>query len=423
MPLSLSLRRRIVGAYLLLALVLIACVAVLGVKTFMTVEDRVVNGRLLRIGDALIANYRQPGSATIPRLPKVYPRAEAPAAFREMQPGLHQLTLDGLEYHVLVTDRAGERYVLVDDEGKFQRLERRALITLAIACGVCLLAALLLGLSTASRVISPVTRLANAIKAGKLEPGFPLLDSRDELGVLARTFAQHSEELGRFLERERLFTGDVSHELRTPLTVILGAAELLQARLGDRPELQEVADRIRRSAASASEQVHALLLLSRDPASIEFSEVDLTALVRGEVERNRPLVAAGVRVSLSTSEPAVWVSTRAELAAMAIGNLIRNACQYTEAGSVRVDVGPSHVVVEDTGPGIPDSIRERLFLRHEGHPERGGAGFGLAIVGRVSDRLGWQVSMEQVTGGGTRFLLRIPAALLVQPSAEAEGVA
>jgi signal transduction histidine kinase len=77
---------------------------------------------------------------------------------------------------------------------------------------------------------------------------------------------------------------------------------------------------------------------------------------------------------------------------------------------VTIRLRAGSLVVEDTGAGIPDSVRERLFERfvrgREGHGI--GSGLGLAIVKRVADHLGWSIEMHQRSEGGTRFTLEFP---------------
>jgi signal transduction histidine kinase len=274
--------------------------------------------------------------------------------------------------------------------------------------------AVMLGRFTASRVIAPVTGLARAVNDERATSDYPSLASRDEIGVLARAFAARTEELQRFLQRERWFVGDVSHELRTPLTVMLGAAEVLCLRLADRPELAAVAERIRRTAADTTERVGAMLLLSRAPETVDAPRTALRPLIRQEMERVQPLLA-GKDVTLTLQAPQeVHVFARPELAAIAIGNLLRNACQFTEQGAVTVRLSPQGLEVEDTGAGIPADIRERVFERGvRAHPESStGSGLGLAIVRRVAEHLRWDVQLEDVPGGGSRFSLLMPNAFV-----------
>lgn len=207
------------------------------------------------------------------------------------------------------------------------------------------------------------------------------------------------------MTRERLFTADVSHELRTPLSVILGAAEVLTARLDDRPELHAAAERIRRTAAETSVRVSALLQLARAPEKIECAALELRGLVEQEIEHCRPMLE-GKSVALKFEAPdEVWVHAAPDLAAIAVGNLLRNACRFTEQGSVCVALRTDALTIEDTGPGVPQAVRARLFepFVRGSDASSTGSGLGLSIVKRVAQHLGWAVRLDDVSRGGSRF--------------------
>jgi signal transduction histidine kinase len=101
----------------------------------------------------------------------------------------------------------------------------------------------------------------------------------------------------------------------------------------------------------------------------------------------------------------------------ALANLLDNALRVTpEGGSVVIGVGEEgdevKLTVSDTGPGIPDSIREHLFERfaHTKSARGGGAGLGLAIVKGVADGHGGRVVVRTRSGAGTTFEMRLPRA-------------
>jgi signal transduction histidine kinase len=221
------------------------------------------------------------------------------------------------------------------------------------------------------------------------------LSSEDELGVLARSFTAHTAELKRFLARERFFTGDVSHELRTPLTIITGAAELLVEQTADQPALHKPAERILRAAREATDCVTVLLLLARAPDRIDRPETSIDSVIREEVARSQHLVR-GKPVTLQYEDGKDFViAGRRELITAAIGNLIRNACQYTEQGSVTVRIHGQSVIVEDTGPGLPEAVQARL-RNDSTKPLIGsaGSGLGLALVVRICEYLGAKLNVE-----------------------------
>jgi signal transduction histidine kinase len=252
--------------------------------------------------------------------------------------------------------------------------------------------------------------LARAVQQDVWTEALPGQARSDEVGILARALAAHDQEMKRFLTREQLFTGDVSHELRTPLTVMLGAAEVLTARLEGQAELLPVAERIRRTAQETANRVAALLLLSRAPDELERPLVALGPLLEQELERCRPLVEGKpVRLELRIEHPAL-AHGRPELMAIAFGNLIRNACQSTEAGHVRVTLQRQQVLVEDSGCGVAEEVRHQLFHRLVRAGDRvPGTGLGLAIVQRVCEHLGWTVSLNESGAGVTSFAVRTHA--------------
>ncbi len=256
-----------------------------------------------------------------------------------------------------------------------------------------------------------MTALAEAVERNDAPSELPSLTTQNEIGMLARAFAKRTDQLQHFLADEKLFTGDVSHELRTPLTIMLGASELLKVQLAESPNQLAVAERIRRVAAEASERVGALLLLSQSPETLGGSQLSLTHLIEREIERCQQLLGDKPVQIVFEDVGDVWLQARAELAGIAIGNLLRNACQYTEQGMVKIQLTQQQLTIEDNGPGVPENVRMRLFERFVRGKENPyvGSGLGLAIVKRVSDHLGWQIEHAIPAAGGSRFILTFPS--------------
>jgi len=406
-----SLSRRIALSYVLLAL--IVCSFFSGVAYFSVeiAEEYLVDKRLARLAQRLIAQYPQSVSTELPPSISFFSGDTIPPELRTLSPGFHDFLIDERELHVLVRADRGDRFVLVDDLSEFEHVEGIVHIALGAGFVVSLVLAVALGLATARRLVAPVTALAEAVQQDTSPDAFPSIQAANEIGVLARAFSARTAELRRFLARERLFTGDVSHELRTPLTIILGAAELLAARLRDRPELMAAVERIRRAGADAAERVSTLLLLSRSPEALDAPRIALAPLLEHEVERCRPLLLGKpVQFRLELSNE-VWVFASPKLAAIAIGNLLRNACQYNEHGTVTARLMPGSLVIEDTGAGLPESVRGHLFERfmHGGDDQVAGSGLGLAIVKRVTEHLAWNIRLEAPPEGGSRFIVTFPA--------------
>jgi signal transduction histidine kinase len=263
------------------------------------------------------------------------------------------------------------------------------------------LLSLAIGLWLSRRVLKPVSDLAHRLRdfrrSGKAEPLAPYF-AEDEVGELAHALDEYSARLTAMVERDREFNSDVSHELRTPLAVIASTTELLQGSPDLTEKLSERLKRIERASRQATELIEALLLLSRaerrGPTRGETTEVGKVAA--DVIESQRPQMRGKpLTIELAALEP-VSVNAPASVLSVALTNLIGNAIKYTLEGSVRVEVGAGRIEVIDTGPGIKPEDAERLFQRGVRGEGAGGsgAGLGLAIVRRLCELYGWDVSMR-----------------------------
>jgi signal transduction histidine kinase len=402
-----TLRRRLITANLLLAIVIGGVFAAAAYVIIETLEYELIDVRLSRAADRLVESGR--GGVGVPASGDLHFAVDKqiPAALDGLEPGRHERKLDGRTLHVLIVGQGAQRYAVIDDVTEFERLEFIAFTGLAVAFFAGVLLALAIARASASRVIAPLTDLAEAVQQDDLTAHPQFRSAPDEIGVLARAFEARTSRLKEALVRERLFTADVSHELRTPLTVVLGAAEVLSARLDGNAELQAVSERIRRTALEASTRVNALLQLAREPGHSDRRKLQLRALVSNEVERCRAMLEHKPVVLTFEAGDEVWVDAAADLAAIAVGNLLRNACHFTDKGSVRVVLAAGTLLIEDTGPGVSQALRERLFepFARSEDGSSGGSGMGLSIVKRVAEHLGWSVRFDDAPHGGSRFTL------------------
>jgi signal transduction histidine kinase len=219
--------------------------------------------------------------------------------------------------------------------------------------------------------------------------------------------------------RQRAFVADAAHELRTPLTLIRAEAEYLE----QTPDLS-TADRDESEAAivrevdSMAALVSSLLRLARMDESgqrLVGQRVDLADVCRALVERFRGLALDHqVSLDLDVSEPAAARCDRAATEQV-LAILLDNAITYTPAGGsvhVRTGVqsGKAQIVVADTGIGIADEDRQRIFDRfYRADPARsrssGGAGLGLSIAAELMAAQKGRIAVESELGKGSTFTL------------------
>ena len=336
-----------------------------------------------------------------------------------MAPGYHEWSRDGLEFVVNVSERQGQRLYLVFDRTNVSRLA--AYFGLMPLAGVLLVLYVLtwLGFRRVRRAVSPMIALARKVRELEDAPsnmeGVQSLqvpeDATDEVRELTEALLRYSQRLAHFLERERQFTRDASHELRSPLTVIRMAASILMENpdLGDSP--RRTAQRIQRACHDMEELTQAFLMLARESESgLPMEALCVNDLVVEEVERARLMVGDKPVTSEVRHHYRMFLDAPEKVLSILLGNLLRNAFSYTDAGQIVVEIGERSVTIRDTGVGMPaEKIEEmfRPFVRGEGNG-RSGHGVGLTIVRRLSDRFGWPISIESQPGVGTTVAISFP---------------
>jgi two-component system sensor histidine kinase SenX3 len=218
----------------------------------------------------------------------------------------------------------------------------------------------------------------------------------------------------------RDFVANASHELKTPVATIRAAAETLQRALREDPgAAPRFAAQLEHEALRLSRIVEDLLDLSRLEAGSELLERVRLDEVAGE-EASRARVAAergGVRLHVETPSPIVLRGSSRDLALL-VRNLLDNAVRHTRpGGSVEVSVtrrdAEAVLRVADTGVGIPERDRERIFERfyrvdRARSRETGGTGLGLSIVKHVAENHGGRVEVTSELGVGSTFEVVLP---------------
>ncbi|MGB8636417.1 MAG: HAMP domain-containing sensor histidine kinase [Rhodanobacteraceae bacterium] len=406
------LRSRIFISYFLFGLALVAAFATATVYLRARLEAQLIGNTLLtNLNQNANTYYENPKDLRF-RLEKIdgYVIArrnfdKTPDAWKGLENGVHDVVEtkpDGTteSYKLAVRKDPDFWFFLKYDTSQEQRSQTRLQYALIGAVAVFALLSLLIGAWLSTRVIRPVTDLAQRLRGfregGRVTPLAPHFAS-DEVGELAEALDEYAERLTHVVERDREFNSDVSHELRTPLAVIASTTELLQSSPDLTDKLRERLKRIERSSRQATELIEALLLLSRAERSgpMDGENSDVARVVKDVVASQKPqLRGKPVEIHIEASE-SLAVNAPSSVLAVALTNLIGNAIKYTQRGEVRIHIGDGKVVVTDTGQGIGDEDVQRLFQRGvRGKGVSGsGAGLGLAIVIRLCDLYGWQVSL------------------------------
>lgn len=308
----------------------------------------------------------------------------------------------------------------------FEHLEDIFANALRVAVILSLLIAAIFSQLSSKQITKPLLDLKKAVETDHRNLT-ELTHLPSEVGVLARAIDEKNHKLEQYLKREQLFTGDVSHELRTPLTIIMGASEVLASQLQNDRYLSEFTNRISNTAKETSEIISALLLLSRAPEKLDAPQTSINTIALNEMERLKYLLRYKTVTYAVVADQEYVAYVRPELLKMALGNLIKNAFQYTDDGEVIVTIDKDKITVTDTGLGIPESMMPLLYERFERLGQQNdsthlstdlladnvsdndasykveGTGLGLSIVQRIMTHMGWQLTHQANTSGGSTF--------------------
>ncbi|MBK9383732.1 MAG: hypothetical protein IPN34_02745 [Planctomycetes bacterium] len=291
--------------------------------------------------------------------------------------------------------------------------------------GIAAATALLLAVAAqviASRFARPLIALASAAKDIRPEAPLPMPRSGqyEEIeslaGALDLSFAVQSDAL----RRQSQFTSNAAHELRGPLAAMRSSAEVALRR--DRGvEDHEVFFRDVLAALDRSDDTVSVLLelcrLDRSTNLLVHAEpVELRDVVERALSELDP--AQAQRIALHAPESPLVVMGRLRLLVILIGNLLRNALQYSPPGSpVEIELAHSEHILEiairDRGPGLEPDELERVFERFYRSPraaaEHPGSGLGLSIARSIAELHGGSLRLEAAQPG-LRAIARLPIA-------------
>ena len=334
------------------------------------------------------------------------------------------------QFRLVVSDIGrGQRVVVVTELGDYSNTMSQILLSIIVyVLGVTLLGSVICWL-VVRRFFKPVDSMIAA--AGEISHGntsllVPNATPGTELGNLSDALNAMLQGLRNSLERTqkseqslRNFVSDASHEIRTPLTVIRGYGEILLAKSSATESERRAFERIDSEAKRLERLVTSLLELDRrDELQSVQDKVPLSKIVSTCFDDLLVISPRPIALSIES----VTVTGDSDSWEQVLGNITQNIIRYTPVGSpVSVELhqitsegkAMAELIIDDSGPGIPENMRERIFdrfarLDDSRSTETGGFGLGMSIIkATVLAHLG-TIALQESPTGGLRIRIQVP---------------
>ncbi len=434
-----SLRRRLM-LFLLGAVCLAALVqGISAYRTALQEADQIFDYQMQQMALSLTADQGRP--VVMPRELELIIQAwtsEGLQLFRSVTPlpqravlGFTNVAANGTEYRVLSVQSGGQVLQVAQDLAVRQRLAGRLAWHTVLPIALMLPVLMLTVGWVVSRSLAPVERVRRQLARRVAEDLSPVGEEGlpAEIRPMVRELNSLLGRVQQSFELQQHFVADAAHELRSPLTALKLQLQALQ-RAPDEAGRALVQGRLSAGIERAVHLVEQLLLLARqEAASGEPQPVALQPLLRQVMsEQAATAQARGVDLGLVHADDLRTLGLADGLRVL-VRNLVDNAIKYTPPGG-RVDVSlqsedegegaRARLRIEDSGPGIAEDERARVFdrfYRSAGAHSATGSGLGLAIVKSIADRHGAALALGRSESlGGLRVDVLLPA--VTQPEAK-----
>lgn len=264
-----------------------------------------------------------------------------------------------------------------------------------------------------SNPIRKLTRASEKIASGDFHVSMPMPHRilKDEIDKLTESFNYMSEALRREDALRRHLASNIAHELRTPLTIIKGNLEAIEDGLISDP--RSVLKNIKTEIDRIISLIEGIEDLTRAEASFfkkgKPEKINLKEFMQSILQGIRKMIEdKGLFLKAEGND--IEVNTYPDKLHIIVKNLLSNAYKFTEKGGISVRWGRYgdkgfFITIEDTGVGIDDSIKTKIFNRFYKGEGSAGKGLGLAIVKELVDVMGGEIELQRSDTGGAKFTI------------------
>jgi len=297
--------------------------------------------------------------------------------------------------------------------------------TLIIAFIISILFIFILGRVYATQALSPISKIIreiNSIRAENLSFRLDTANGKDELAELTNTFNNMLDRLQISFDLQSNFINNASHELRNPLTAILGQTEIALIRTRSKEDYHSILKNIELEATRLDFLVNGLLKLAKtdfDSIGIVIEPIRIDELVL-DIKKNIDASNPENKIELDfeelpANEDAITLLGSEPLLKVALGNVLENACKFSNNKKVTVKIFSNNdsisLTIKDEGVGIPENELKNIyepFFRATNVRGIDGFGFGLPLAYRIIKMHSGEIRVLSQIDKGTIVKIKLP---------------
>ncbi|MBR7888462.1 HAMP domain-containing histidine kinase [Marinomonas sp. A79] len=300
-------------------------------------------------------------------------------------PGLYEHHLGPEDKHFLVRtmpSKEGLYYIVFKDDADdyLDAYESTLHLVTLVLGGIIVILMFVYGTYLVLQIATPLQKVLNKIRhMPPDQPDFPVDAKYQELAMIEQALCDSKIRIAHFFRREQEFSRFAAHEIRTPLMVLQGSAELLKELNLNAPLATKASNRILHACADISLLTDTFLLLGKEHMDDSyFQELNLMGVLSEQLRDISALFPdSGIHYTLDNKHSPT-VKAPPSFVVVLINNLLKNAYSYAKSElSIQLH-------------------EEKLTIRNDIDPQnsQGGYGYGLVIIDRICDRLGWHTTKK-----------------------------
>ena len=341
------------------------------------------------------------------------PGQPIPAHLLKLQDGeYHNVKLGTKAFHILIAKHSDDRIYIQYDITEIERSEELLTLILFIAWIAMIIAIFIVARILSRKLSGPVTRLSQELSHISPDQRYVQLSGQfedDEVGKIAQAFDSYTEKMDDYVEKQIAFTMMASHELRSPLSIVQSSCDLIACQQKD-PKVAIHLKEIQRSSTDMANMIHALLAVTLDKPTRHIDESFKLRQLIDEIITiaNDKILAKQIQIKNCLDQE---LSLKADkiLATVVLSNLIGNAINHSQQGSIKIETKADSLSIIDNGIGI--DVEQLRQISDFGFQGQDGEvyGIGVYISKLICDHQNWSLKLEQNALGGTTSIIEFPS--------------